>query len=139
MGDYFKHWLRMGNKTSPDKLPKIFYVNWFRKSPTGELLWPGFGDNSRVLKWIIQRCKGEADAFVTPIGYLPRLCDIDLKGLKIDSENMNQLLNVDIEQWQAELPEIKEHLATLGGHLPEELWEEYSRLRERLNRATVSA
>ncbi len=135
MGDYFGHWLKIGKQTSPDKLPKIFYINWFRKSPEEKWLWPGFGDNSRALKWIIERCAGTADAVASPIGYLPKQDGIDLRGLDIDAQSISQLLTADPEEWRQELPGIKEHLMTFGNHLPDEFWAEYARLEKRLNRA----
>ena len=99
MGDYFQHWISMGQKSSPDKLPGIFYVNWFRKSSDGKWLWPGYGDNSRVLKWIFQRLEGEVDAVETPIGYVPQMNDIDVQGLQISESNIRELLEINSQEW----------------------------------------
>ena len=131
MGDYFAHWLKIG-ETGGDKLPKIFYVNWFRKSPEGKFLWPGFAENSRVLKWIFERCNGTADAVDTPIGKLPAEGTLDTKGLDMDADDLKGLLHVDAEGWKAELPSIKEHFATFGDKLPKGLQEELDALEKRL-------
>jgi phosphoenolpyruvate carboxykinase (GTP) len=131
MGDYFAHWLKIG-ETGGDKLPKIFYVNWFRKSPEGKFLWPGFAENSRVLKWIFERCNGTADAVDTPIGKLPAEGTLDTKGLDMDAHDLKGLLHVDAEGWKAELPSIKEHFATFGDKLPKGLQEELDALEKRL-------
>ena len=103
MGDYFAHWLKIGEKGG-DKLPKIFYVNWFRKSPEGKFLWPGFAENSRVLKWIFERCDGKAAAIDTPIGKVPTEDALDTNGLDVDDSALKELLRVDIEGWKAEIP-----------------------------------
>ncbi len=131
MGDYFAHWLKIG-ETGGDKLPKIFYVNWFRKSPEGKFLWPGFAENSRVLKWIFERCNGTADAVDTPIGKLPAEGALDTEGLDMDADDLKGLLHVDAEGWKAELPSIKEHFATFGDKLPKGLQEELDALEKRL-------
>jgi phosphoenolpyruvate carboxykinase (GTP) len=131
MGDYFAHWLKMG-ETGGDKMPKIFYVNWFRKSPEGKFLWPGYADNSRVLKWIFERCDGTAQAVDTPIGQIPADGALDTEGLDIEAENLKELLNVDKEGWKAELPLIKEHFAMFGDKLPKGLKEELAALKQRL-------
>jgi len=131
MGDYFQHWLDIGDKADA-KLPKIFYVNWFRKSPAGKFLWPGYAENSRVLKWIFDRCDGTAEAENTPIGRLPAAGALDLNGLNVASEAMSELLRVDKEGWKAELPLIREHFATFGAKLPKGLEEELSALEQRL-------
>jgi phosphoenolpyruvate carboxykinase (GTP) len=131
MGDYFAHWLKIG-ETGGDKLPKIFYVNWFRKSPEGKFLWPGFAENSRVLKWIFERCNGTAEAVDTPIGKLPAEGALDTKGLDMDADDLKGLLHVDAEGWKAELPSIKEHFATFGDKLPKGLQEELDALEKRL-------
>lgn len=104
MGDYFGHWIEMG-KILGDKAPKIFNVNWFRLDEDGKFMWPGFGDNFRVLEWIIKRCEGKADAVETPIGYLPRPEDINLEGLDMDMETLKKILTVDNEKWTAETKE----------------------------------
>jgi len=120
MGDYFQHWLEMGDQLG-DKAPKIFYVNWFRKTAAGRWLWPGFGENSRVLKWMCERVDGKADAVQTPIGLLPRLGGLDLKNLKIDDRDIQELLRVDLDAWKAEIPDMEKHFAQFGDRLPERL------------------
>ena len=132
MGDYFAHWLNIGKKASPEKLPRIFYVNWFRKTAEGKWLWPGYGENSRVLKWVIGRLAGTGKAEKTPIGYVPAAEDIDLSGMDIAPESVKKVLNVDPEEWIKELPAIRQHLQTFGDRLPEELFAEYAALRKRL-------
>ena len=131
MGDYFAHWLEIG-KVKGAKLPKIFYVNWFRKSPEGKWLWPGFGDNSRVLKWIFERVDGTAKAEPTAIGNLPAADAIDLKGLKISEAEKQMLLSVDKDGWLKVVPEMKAHLAKFGKRLPKELAAQLEALEARL-------
>ncbi len=131
--DYLQHWLDIGAKTTPDKLPKIFYVNWFRKGEDGKFLWPGFGENSRVLKWVIERVSGKADAVKTAIGYLPRKEDLYLDGLDISDAAMDELLHLDKEEWQAEVASIKEHYANYGEKMPEELVAELKALEKRVD------
>ena len=131
MGDYFQHWLDMGAHDGA-KMPKIFYVNWFRKTPEGQFLWPGYGENSRVLKWIFERCDDAADAIDTPIGRLPAAGSLDLDGLDVSEAAMDELLKVDIDGWKAELPSIREHFATFGDRLPAGLQDELSALERRL-------
>lgn len=135
MGDYFAHWLKIGKASDASKLPKIFYVNWFKKSPEGKWLWPGFGDNSRVLKWVFDRCAGKAEAVDTPIGRLPKSEDLDLSGLDVSAADLKMLLEVDINGWKSEIPLIKEHFATFGDKLPEALNEELANLEGRLKKA----
>jgi phosphoenolpyruvate carboxykinase (GTP) len=132
MGDYFAHWLKVGEKGG-DKMPKIFYVNWFRKSPEGKFLWPGFAENSRVLKWIFERCNGTAEAVDTPIGKVPAEGAIDTEGLDVGAADLKELLRVDTEGWKSEIPSIKEHYATFGDKLPGGLKEELSDLEKRLS------
>ena len=133
MGDYFSHWLSIGTKTDPEKLPKIFFVNWFRKDANGKFLWPGFGDNSRVLAWISGRLEGEAAARETPIGLLPPLeGGIDVSGLAVTAEQMEQLLTVDTEVWREEASLVVPHYEKFGDHLPKELWLQLEALQERL-------
>lgn len=132
MGDYFAHWLKIGEKGG-DKMPKIFYVNWFRKSPEGKFLWPGFAENSRVLKWIFERCDGTAEAVDTPLGKIPTTDGLDTEGLEVDEADMKELLRVDSEGWKAEIPSIKEHYATFGDKLPAGLNEELGELEKRLS------
>ena len=132
MGDYFAHWLAMGKSTDASKLPKIFYVNWFRKDTDGGWLWPGFGENSRVLKWIVERVSGKGEAVETPIGYLPAPGAIDTSGLDVTDAQMAELLNVDVEEWLNEIESIREHYARFEETLPEELSDELDALETRL-------
>jgi phosphoenolpyruvate carboxykinase (GTP) len=134
MGDYFAHWLKMGTLTSASKLPKLFYVNWFRQDK-GKFLWPGYGENSRVLKWIFERCDGKVHAKETPIGRIPEVADLDTSGLNMPAADVEALLRVDIEGWLAEVPLIKEHFALFGSHLPERLNAEVKELEKRLRTA----
>ena len=133
MGDYIGHWLEIGEATTVDKLPKIFYVNWFRKNDEGKFLWPGFGENSRVLKWIVDRMDGTAQGKHTPIGILPADGELDMEGLDVPAEDMALLLNVDVEIWKQEAALIPEYFAQFGDHLPAALVGEQARLVERLN------
>ena len=132
MGDYFAHWLEMEEKTDADKLPRIFYVNWFRKDEDGGWLWPGFGENSRVLKWIVERISGEADATETPIGYVPAKNAIDTSGIDVTEEQMDELLHVDREEWLNEIVSIREHYARFEERLPKALSDELDALEARL-------
>ncbi|MBV8958052.1 MAG: phosphoenolpyruvate carboxykinase (GTP), partial [Actinobacteria bacterium] len=132
MADYLGHWLEIGEAGDADKLPKIFYVNWFRKSPEGKWLWPGFGDNSRVLEWVFKRCAGEGEAVDTPIGRLPAEGAINTDGMDVSDADMAELLRVDTDDWQAEVPSIEEHYAFLGDHLPSALRDELLELEKRL-------
>jgi phosphoenolpyruvate carboxykinase (GTP) len=132
MGDYFEHWLKIGAHSSASQLPKIFYVNWFRQDKNGQFLWPGYGENSRVLKWIFERCNGKVHAKETPIGRIPEVADLDTTGLNIKGAQVDELLSVDVEGWLAEVPSIKEHFAHFGSHLPEGLNFEVKALEERL-------
>jgi phosphoenolpyruvate carboxykinase (GTP) len=131
MGDYFAHWLKMGEKGGA-KMPKIFYVNWFRKNKDGKFMWPGYAENSRVLKWVFERCDGKAAAVDTPIGKVPAEGSIDVKGVKVDPADMKEMTTVDKDGWKAELPLIKEHFAIFGAKLPKALSEELSALEKRL-------
>jgi len=133
MGDYFGHWLEIGKATSPEKLPKIFYVNWFRKDAEGTWLWPGFGENSRVLKWIVERIEGTADGVQSPIGVLPTRESLDLDGLDVPAKDLDLLLSVDTEIWKQEAGLIPEFFAQFGEHLPAALTEEHSKLVARLS------
>jgi phosphoenolpyruvate carboxykinase (GTP) len=132
MGDYFAHWLEMGKNTDASKLPKIFYVNWFRKDADGGWLWPGFGENSRVLKWIVERVSGKAEAVETPIGYLPAPDAINTAGLDVTAEQMEELLNVNVEEWLNEIQSIREHYERFGDTLPNALSDELAALEARL-------
>jgi phosphoenolpyruvate carboxykinase (GTP) len=130
--DYLQHWLNIGTKTDADKLPKIFYVNWFRKDEKGRWLWPGFGENSRVLKWVVERVSGVAKAVKTPIGYMPTVDAIDTDGLDVSEADMAELLKVNKEQWLAEVASIKEHYTKFGDKLPKELHAQLDALEKRL-------
>ncbi len=133
MGDYFAHWLRLGaGAPDPDRLPKIFYVNWFRKDADGKWLWPGFGDNSRVLEWVFQRVNGRGDAVETPIGFVPAPGAIDIEGMDVSKEDLEELLRVDADEWRAEVPLIREHFATFGDRLPPALHDQVAQLERRL-------
>jgi len=138
MARYFAHWLKTGERADAKKLPRIYYVNWFRKGADGKFLWPGYGENSRVLKWIHERVTGTAEAVDTPIGRLPARGALDTSGLKLAESNLEQLLRVDVEGWTAELPAIREHYRQFGGDLPAGLSEELTALERRLG-AGVSA
>lgn len=132
MGDYFQHWLTMGDRLK-DKAPRIFYVNWFRKSIDGHWLWPGFGENSRVLKWMCERVEGKVDAVKTPIGLLPKKEDLDLKGLTIPAADMEELLKADLAAWKAEIPDIEKHFAKFGDRLPARMKKQMEELKKRLS------
>ena len=120
-GDYFTHWLGIGKATDADKLPKLFFVNWFRRDADGRYLWPGFGENSRVLKWVFERCDAtstDESVVETPIGILPTVDAIDTTGLDIDDADLVTLLSVDVEGWKEAVPQIREHYAQFGDKLP---------------------
>jgi phosphoenolpyruvate carboxykinase (GTP) len=131
MGDYFGHWLEAGRRQGA-RLPKIFMVNWFRKDGAGKFIWPGFGDNSRVLAWIFRRCDGEADAVETPIGLVPAPGAIEMDGLDLSGAEMEELLKVDPEEWKVQLPQIQQHYASFGDALPDELRGQLDALEQRL-------
>jgi phosphoenolpyruvate carboxykinase (GTP) len=133
MADYFAHWLKIGASLDTSKLPKIFYVNWFRRSADGKFLWPGFGDNSRVLAWVFDRVNGAGEAVESPIGYLPAPGAIDITGLDISDAEMTELLSVDPEDWRVEVPLIEEHYAQFGDRVPDALRDELSALEKRLS------
>ena len=130
MGDYWKHWLDMG-KVIPNA-PKIFHVNWFRTDDNGNFIWPGFGDNMRVLLWILARCEGKVDAVETPIGYVPKPEDINIEGLDLTAQTLADLLSVDVDSWKADIANIKEFYEMVGDHVPAEMWEELAALEKRL-------
>jgi phosphoenolpyruvate carboxykinase (GTP) len=134
-GDYMNHWLEIGKQADASKLPKIFGVNWFRRDEDGSFLWPGFGDNSRVLKWIVERIEGTADAVETPIGFVPTPDSIDVDGLDATPETVAKASKVNPDEWREELPLIKEWLEKFGEQLPAELWSEYDGLKDRLDAA----
>ncbi|HZN13370.1 MAG TPA: phosphoenolpyruvate carboxykinase (GTP) [Acidimicrobiales bacterium] len=133
MADYLGHWLKIGKATQPEKLPKIFYVNWFRKGEDGRWLWPGFGENSRVLEWVFHRCAGEGDAQVTAIGNVPTPQALNTEGLDVPKEDLEELLEVKTDDWRAEVPSIEEHFASLGERLPQALRDELAALQDRLS------
>jgi len=130
--DYLQHWINVGTKTDADKLPKIFYVNWFRKDSDGKWLWPGFGENSRVLKWIVERVSGVAKATKTPIGYMPTDDAIDTSGLDVSKDDMSKLLEVNKEEWLSEVESIRKHYVTYGEKLPTILKDQLDSLENRL-------
>jgi phosphoenolpyruvate carboxykinase (GTP) len=132
MADYFEHWLEIGRRADAAKLPRIFYVNWFRKDADGHFLWPGFGENSRVLEWIFRRCAGDADARETPIGLVPAPGDLYTGGLDVPADELEEVLTVDPEALREQLPQVKEHLAQFGDRLPDELHEQLEALEQRL-------
>ncbi|MGZ4759865.1 MAG: phosphoenolpyruvate carboxykinase (GTP) [Acidimicrobiales bacterium] len=132
MGDYFDHWLDIGKAADASKLPKLFWVNWFRKDEDGTFMWPGFGDNSRVLKWVIERVNDEGEFVETPIGRVPTVAAIDRDGLDLDDEAMARILRVDSEAWRAEVPQIEAHFEFIGKRLPSQLRDELNQLEKRL-------
>jgi phosphoenolpyruvate carboxykinase (GTP) len=131
-GDYFAHWLSMGTKADPSNLPKIFFVNWFRRDEDGRFLWPGFGENSRVLKWVFDRVDGNSDVVETPIGLLPADGALDTTGLDIDSADLEAILSVDVDGWKSAIPEIREHLNRFEPRLPDALPAAVDRLESAL-------
>ena len=131
-GDYFNHWISVGKDNDAAKLPKIFYVNWFRRDDEGGFLWPGFGENSRVLKWVVERMEGQAGAVETPIGYVPTPDSLDTDGLDLTQEALEASLAVDAEEWKAEIPQIQEWFEKFGDELPAVLWTELDGLKSRL-------
>ena len=134
MGDYWAHWLKMG--TLIPHAPKIFHVNWFRTDANGNFIWPGFGDNMRVLMWILARCEGKVDADISPIGYLPKAEDINIEGLEdVTLDTIKDLLSVDVDSWLADVENIKEFYAQVGARVPETLYDELAALEARLNAA----
>ena len=131
-GNYFNHWISVGKDNDAAKLPRIFYVNWFRRDDEGDFLWPGFGENSRVLKWVVERIDGQAAAVETPIGHVPAPGALDTEGLDMTDEQLAAALDVDVEEWRAELPQIQEWFEKFGDDLPAVLWTELDGLRARL-------
>jgi phosphoenolpyruvate carboxykinase (GTP) len=132
MADYFRHWLEIGAGADQSKLPRIFYVNWFRKDENGRFLWPGFGENSRVLEWVFKRCAGEGEAVSTPIGILPAHGAITTDGLEIGDGDLDKLLEVDVEGWRSDTASIRAYYETLGERMPAELLDELAQLEKRL-------
>jgi phosphoenolpyruvate carboxykinase (GTP) len=133
MADYFKHWLQVGTKTDKEKLPQIFFVNWFRRDEEGNFMWPGYGENSRVLKWVFERLNGTATANKTAIGYLPTTDSLDTSGLDVKSTDLAELLSVDNPGWLEAVPQIRDHFATFGDRLPSELTTALNELESSLN------
>ena len=138
-GDYFDHWLKMGAKADASKLPRIYFVNWFRKDEKGKFVWPGYGENSRVLKWIAQRLDGEAEATDTPIGRVPTVESLDLSGLNLSAAQLDLLLTVDPAVWQEEAALIPPAYEKFGAHMPKALWAQYEALVSRLAQAARPA
>ena len=128
MGDYFSHWIDMGKKIT--NKPLIFNINWFRLDKNGDFIWPGFGDNFRILKWILDRCEGKVEAVETPIGYLPKPEDIDLTGMDMTVDDVRELLSIDENIWREEVADIERHLARFD-RLPDELNQELTSLKKR--------
>jgi phosphoenolpyruvate carboxykinase (GTP) len=133
MADYFAHWLSFAQRTDRNQLPKIYFVNWFRKGADGKFLWPGYGENSRVLKWICERVEGTGKAQLTPIGNLPTPDALDLSGLDLPAENLAQLLAVDSPGWRHEADDVAAYHAKFGKRLPMALSEQLGHLRHRLH------
>jgi phosphoenolpyruvate carboxykinase (GTP) len=133
MGDYFSHWINMGAKADPEKLPRIYYVNWFRRNDDHEFIWPGFGENSRVLKWVCERVAGKASAIDTPIGRIPTRESLDLDGLDIPDSAMDKLLEVDVKGWKSEIPLIRDYFKKFGHKTPAALYDELDRTENRLS------
>ena len=138
MADYWGHWVSIGRQDNV-QLPRIYYVNWFRKDDDGRFMWPGFGENSRVLKWIFERCDGTADAVDTPVGKLPNIDGLDLDGLDLDSEQVAALLRVEVDGWLAEIPLIESYYQNYGDRVPQELHEELASLKQKLEDARQAA
>lgn len=132
MGDYFNHWIKMGRLIKDSFRPKIFHVNWFRKSEEGEFLWPGFSENMRVLKWIFEQCEGEKGEIKTPIGYLPKEGALDLSGLSLSKESKEKLFEIDREGWKREIHSLRKYYELFGNHLPKEIENELNGLENRL-------
>ncbi|HAJ04052.1 MAG TPA: phosphoenolpyruvate carboxykinase, partial [Brevundimonas sp.] len=132
MGDYFAHWLAMGKKSDPAKLPRFYFVNWFRKGSDGKFVWPGFGDNARVLKWISERLNGEAEAVRTPVGHVPTRESLDLDGLELSEADLATLLDVDVEVWTEEASRIPAFFETFEDRMPRALWDQLKALEQRL-------
>jgi phosphoenolpyruvate carboxykinase (GTP) len=132
MADYMAHWLAIGERGDADRLPKVFYVNWFRKDAEGSFLWPGFGENSRVLEWVFRRCDGDAEATETPIGLVPAPGAINTDGLDVTDDAMRELTTFDPAQLREELPQIEEHLAQFGDRLPQPVRDQLEALKQKL-------
>ena len=133
MADYFKHWLQVGTKTDKEKLPQIFFVNWFRRDEDGRFMWPGYGENSRVLKWVFERLNGTAEADKTAIGYLPNATSLDTSGMQINEADLQAITSVDVDGWREAVPQIRDHYAAFGDRLPSELATALDALESSLN------
>ena len=133
MADYFKHWLQVGTKTDKEKLPQIFFVNWFRRDEDGRFMWPGYGENSRVLKWVFERLNGTAEADKTAIGYLPNATSLDTTGMQINEADLQAITSVDVDGWREAVPQIRDHYAAFGDRLPNELATALDALESSLN------
>ncbi|RIT14389.1 phosphoenolpyruvate carboxykinase (GTP), partial [Mycobacteroides abscessus] len=133
VGDYLNHWINVGKQADESKLPKVFFVNWFRRGDDGRFLWPGFGENSRVLKWIVDRIEHRANGVSTPIGTVPGVEDLDLSGLDVEAADVAEALAVNNEEWQAELPLIEEWFQFIGDKLPTGVKDEFEALKQRLS------
>ena len=133
MADYFKHWLQVGTKTEASKLPQIFFVNWFRRDEDGRFMWPGYGENSRVLKWVFERLNGTAEADKTAIGYLPNATSLDTSGMQINEADLQAITSVDVDGWREAVPQIRDHYAAFGDRLPTELATALDALESSLN------
>jgi phosphoenolpyruvate carboxykinase (GTP) len=133
MADYFRHWLNIGEKADKSKLPKIFFVNWFRRDEDGRFLWPGYGENSRVLKWVFERIDGKAGAEKTAIGNLPPMDALDLNGLSIDDRDLRELLSLDTNGWREAVPQIRDHFDAFGERLPGQLSARLNELEQSLS------
>jgi phosphoenolpyruvate carboxykinase (GTP) len=131
-GDYFGHWITLGKDADSVKLPKIYYVNWFRRDEDGNFIWPGFGENGRVLKWIVERLEGQASAAESPIGYVPTVDSLDVAGLDLTRDQVEDCLRVDEDEWRAEVPDIAEWFDKFGSKLPTLLLAELDGLKTRL-------
>ena len=132
VGDYLQHWITLGQGRDQSKLPKIFYVNWFRRGADGKFLWPGYGENSRVIKWAIEQIEGADGGVPTPIGFSPKLGSIDVEGLEVSAEDLQAALNVDVDEWKKEIPLIEEWFAKIGEKLPTQLVTQLERLKAQL-------
>jgi phosphoenolpyruvate carboxykinase (GTP) len=131
-GDYFAHWIAVGKGADASKLPRIFYVNWFRRDADGGFLWPGFGENIRVLKWAVERIEGTAAAVETPVGYVPAEGSLDVSGLDMSAGDLASVTSVDVDEWRDELPQIEEWFTKIGEQLPSGMRDELDALRLRL-------
>ena len=136
VGDYISHWLQIGKSALARRLPKLFWVNWFRRDENNRFVWPGFGDNARIVKWVVERIEGKAEAVETPLGLLPASDALDLSGLSEEqSEKIrSELLQVDVDAWCSELPRLKQHFESLGDRVPDEVFVQLEDLANRLQK-----